>query len=200
MRVLAGAMLWLFAGAAVTADYTYCTLCHGANAGGNEGIAAPALKGIEPWYLTDALAAYRNATRGKEYGQDTAGSEMHTVTRQIEPAEEAAILKFFDSLPATRLTTTVEGNAANGKKLYAETCAACHGPRGHGNADLHAPDLTRLNDWYIVSSFARYQSGARGTDPANVWAYQMHLIANTLPADYAIRDVARYLATESRNK
>ncbi|MGC4029494.1 MAG: c-type cytochrome [Steroidobacteraceae bacterium] len=199
MRIAAGLLLGLWASAAVTADYTYCTLCHGANAGGNQNIAAPALKGIEPWYLTDALAAYRGSLRGNAFDKDPSGSEMHSVTRQITAAEEPEVLKFLASLPATKATATVEGNAARGKKLYAETCAACHGPRGQGNADLHAPNLTRLNDWYIVSTFAKYRSGTRGADPVDIWAFQMHQIVGTLPADYAIADVARYLATESRN-
>lgn len=200
MRLVTGAILMLWAGVAATADYSYCTLCHGANAAGNQAIAAPALKGIEPWYLADALAAYRSGQRGKQFSTDPAGDEMHSVTRQIKPEEEPAVLAFLDSLPGSgRALPAVEGSAANGKKLYAATCAACHGPRGHGNADLHAPDLTRLNDWYIVSAFARYQSGARGIDPAaSIWAHQMHLIVRTLPADYAIADVARYLATEAK--
>jgi cytochrome c553 len=199
MRIIAGAMLLLWAGGAATADYSYCTLCHGANGGGNQAIAAPALKDIEPWYLTDALSAYRSGLRGKVFDADPSGSEMHSVTREIKPEEEPAVLKFLDSLPRSRALPAVEGNAAAGKKLYAATCAACHGPSGRGNADLHAPDLTRLNDWYIVAAFSKYQSGARGADPtASVWAHQMHLIVRTLPADYAIADVARYLATETR--
>jgi cytochrome c553 len=123
---------------------------------------------------------------------------MRSVVREIAPGEEEAILKFLAALPATRATATVEGDATRGGKLYGESCAACHGPQGHGNQALHAPDLTRLNDWYIVSAFQRYQSGVRGGDAdGNLWAHQMHLIVRDLPADYGIADVARWLATQS---
>lgn len=208
MKTLLLAALALLGGVAVAADadshrtdYNYCTLCHGANGGGDEAIAAPAIKDIEPWYLASALADYRSGVRGKVYDDDTAGSEMRSVVREIAPGSEQAIIAFLDGLPATRATATLEGKPAEGGKLYQQTCAACHGPQGHGNEALHAPDLTRLNDWYIASSFQRYKDGVRGADAAaNLWANQMHLIVRDLPADYGINDIAAWLATQTRNK
>jgi cytochrome c553 len=32
-------------------DDRYCTTCHGADGRGNEGVQAPRLAGMEPWYL-----------------------------------------------------------------------------------------------------------------------------------------------------
>ena len=40
------------------------------------------------------------------------------------------------------LPTAKEYNAAEGGKIFAENCAACHGDAGKGNQELGAPDLT----------------------------------------------------------
>ena len=176
-------------------EFAYCTLCHGANAQGNPAILAPSLVGIEPWYLTDALAAYRAGLRGPAGNHDLAGVEMKGAAREISVAQEPAILQFLRRMPATSRTQTVPGNARAGRRLYATHCATCHGPDARGNAALHAPDLTRLNDWYLVASFRKYQSGLRGSDASAPWANQMHLLVRALPPDFAIHDVARHVGT-----
>lgn len=187
----------LFGSGQLTAadDFAYCMVCHGANAQGNPAILAPALIGIEPWYLADALAAYRAGHRGLAGHQDLAGVEMKAAARGIPVGQETAILQYLARLPAQPRHQTVPGDARAGRRLYATHCAACHGKNARGNAALHAPDLTRLNDWYVVATFRKYQSGTRGADPAATWANQMHLIVRTLPDDFAIQDVARYVST-----
>jgi cytochrome c oxidase subunit II len=175
--------------------YDYCTLCHGANGAGNLAILAPALAGIEPWYLTEQLQAYRARHRGTDFGTDPAGTEMRVVTNDIRPEEADAIAAWLSRLPVVRPQSTVAGDARRGKALYTTHCAACHGARAEGNAALHAPSLARLNDWYLVASFRKYQSGLRGADAANPWANAMHLQSRALPADFAIGDVARHIGT-----
>jgi cytochrome c oxidase subunit II len=179
----------------VPAGYEYCTLCHGATGGGNVAILAPALAGIEPWYLAEQLQGYRARHRGKDFGTDAAGTEMRVVTNGIRPEEADAIAAYLSRLPVVKPPATVTGDARRGKPLYAAHCAACHGPRAEGNAALHAPSLARLNDWYLVASFRKYQSGLRGTDPADTWAHAMHLQSRALPPDFAIEDVARFIGT-----
>ena len=40
------------------------------------------------------------------------------------------------------LPVPADANLALGKKVFAETCAACHGDNGKGNREIGAPDLT----------------------------------------------------------
>ena len=77
--------------------------------------------------------------------------------------------------------------------LYATHCASCHGTRGEGNATLNAPGLARLNDWYLVTSYDKYRGGLRGNAPAPAPAASMQALAQSLPAQFAIEDVALYL-------
>ncbi len=40
------------------------------------------------------------------------------------------------------LSTRPGADLAAGKKIYADSCAVCHGPEGKGNKELGAPNLT----------------------------------------------------------
>ena len=136
-------------------DYDYCAVCHGANGQGNIAIQAPALAGIEPWYLRSRLQAYRAQHLGVEFARDPAGTEMRTVAREIDDARIPGIAAYvarFSQAPPAR---SVPGNVANGRRLYATHCATCHGERGAGNELLQAPGLQRLNDWYFIAAFVK---------------------------------------------
>lgn len=87
------------------------------------------------------------------------------------------------------------GNAEAGRAAYAQ-CQACHGPSGQGNADLNAPALAGLSDWYIARQINNFRSGARGTEPGDQFGAQMIPFANMLDAR-AIRDVSAYIETLS---
>jgi cytochrome c oxidase cbb3-type subunit 3 len=61
----------------------------------------------------------------------------------------------------------VRGDGANGGRLYAATCAECHGPAGAGGEGpaLNNPVLQRFaTDTYLVETVAR---GRRGTAMAS---------------------------------
>lgn len=69
------------------------------------------------------------------------------------------------SLPAG-----ARADPANGAKLFASTCIACHGPQGKGNPLLGAPDLTHPEAFIYGSSLAQLQQtirvGRQGQMPA----------------------------------
>lgn len=44
--------------------YTSCGACHGANAEGNEALGAPALKGLNDWYMLTQLKNFKAGVRG----------------------------------------------------------------------------------------------------------------------------------------
>lgn len=110
---------------------TYCTVCHGSDAGGNTGF--PNLRdhdwlyGGEPEMIE---ASIKNGRQG------------------VMPAWEAAIGK--DGVKnVAQYVLSLSGRsgvnaeaAEKGKTVFATTCAACHGPDGKGMTVLGAPNLT----------------------------------------------------------
>lgn len=84
------------------------------------------------------------------------------------------------------------GDAAKGKTLYG-TCGACHGPNAEGMEALNAPKLAGQEEWYIIRQLQNFKSGARGSNPKDTYGMQMAPMAQTLPDDQAMADVAAYI-------
>lgn len=55
--------------------YTPCAVCHGENADGQPDLGAPALAGVDDWYLVRQLDNYRAGRRGYA-NNDTSGQQM----------------------------------------------------------------------------------------------------------------------------
>lgn len=94
-------------------------------------------------------------------------------------------------LPQLALTAP---ESAVGKAAY-NSCVACHGAGGEGNAALKAPGLTHLGPAYIVSQLDKFRAGLRGGAGAEPQAVQMAAMANTLTDDQAVTNVAQYIAS-----
>lgn len=84
------------------------------------------------------------------------------------------------------------GDPERGKSLYA-TCGACHGPNGEGMKALNAPALAGMEPWYVVRQLKNFKQGIRGTDPKDTYGMQMAPMAQTLPDEQAMEDVAAYI-------
>ena len=181
------------------ADVRHCSTCHGSRLQGNATLQAPALAGIERWYLLEQLQAYHGQQRGAAgFEHDPAGKEMQTVARQLaEPAQRQDAVRYVAGFaPLKAAAQLPAGNAANGAQLWAQHCASCHGSRAEGNAALHAPALARLNDWYLASAWGKYVQGQRGAAANDSpWALGMAALARSLPADFAINDIVTHLAS-----
>ncbi len=184
----------LVAAASAENKFDYCLLCHGTNANGNVGIRAPKLSGMEPWYLARQLENFAAGVRGTPDG-DAPGHEMGPVGLRVkaEGTLDAAVA-YIATLESKRPEPTVTGDVAHGKTLYA-ACAACHGAKGEGNAQLQAPALAARSDWYLVTQLKNYKEGLRGVDARDTFGAQMRAIVGTLPDDKAITDVVAYINT-----
>ncbi|MDR2213133.1 MAG: c-type cytochrome [Pseudomonadales bacterium] len=86
------------------------------------------------------------------------------------------------------------GDPAKGQALFA-TCAACHGANAEGMEALNAPKLSGQEDWYIIRQLQNFKSGVRGTNPRDTYGMQMAPMAQILPDDQAMADVAAYIKT-----
>ncbi len=172
-------------------DYSFCTVCHGAQGNGNRAINAPKIAGIEPWYLKHQLMQFRAGTRGTK-ATDLSGMEMQPVGMQLDDASIEAVAALVATFKPKAPAVTVHGDAKRGRALY-ESCSGCHGARGEGNGALKAPALAGQTDWYLVTQLERFRAGERGFAPEDVQGSQMRAAAVVLLDSNAVNDVVAYI-------
>ena len=90
-------------------------------------------------------------------------------------------------------------DAVAGQANYA-VCASCHGQAGEGNAAMNAPALAGQSAWYVERQLNYYRTGVRGAHEKDTYGQQMVGMAQTLPDDNAVRNVAAYIASFSPRK
>lgn len=86
-------------------------------------------------------------------------------------------------------------DAAPGKTLYEQTCAACHGPQGQGNPALAAPALAGQQAAYLQRQLQQFRGGQRGSKPGDSGGAQMVAMAKTLADEAAVLALSTYLAS-----
>jgi len=189
--------------------YETCASCHGDDGEGNEEFGAPAIAGMELWYLQRQLEKFRDGHRGAD-PEDYQGLRMRAMVRTLDPVgrveepraegEEPqssnieAIATYVSAMPAVTPEATLDGDPERGRTLYA-TCVECHGENAAGNQERDAPRLTGLNDWYIVAQLTKFKAGDRGTTPGDETGATMRPMALGLANERAMADVAAYIAT-----
>jgi cytochrome c553 len=174
--------------------FALCGTCHGTAGQGDQARGAPALAGLERWYVEAQLQKFRSGHRAY-HAADVMGLQMRPMARTLTgDADVANVAAYIATLPATVPPTTIEGDAARGSQLYAP-CTACHGVDGKGMEPLKAPALVNQADWYIVAQLKSFRSGMRGTHQSDLTGMQMRPMSLTLPDDQALRDVAAYIRT-----
>lgn len=94
-----------------------------------------------------------------------------------------------DRLPAA----DANAEARQGRTLY-KTCAECHGPKGHGRADIEAPAIAGLGKWYLEAQLKKFRDGHRGEHPDDTAGLRMQAIAKSLRSDEEIAAVSSYVA------
>ncbi len=196
-----GAVLGGVASAAVADEargralFGQCAQCHGPEGAGSKMASAPAIAGLEGWYIEQQLKKFRSGVRGA-HPDDVAGLRMYPMALWLKSDDDlVAVAGYVASLPdPTPKSTLAGGDAQRGKALYA-TCAACHGAQGEGNQAVNGPALVATNDWYLETQLRKYKSGVRGGNPQDQLGALMRSMAGTLPDDQAIADVIAYIET-----
>ena len=172
--------------------YTACVACHGANAEGIVALNSPALAGQSESYLIRQLWDFKNGNRGATPG-DTIGAQMRPMAMMLADGVAIAnVAGYLASLPTSKPPATVEGDAANGKKLYDSRCGACHGGKGWGIEEMHTPNLSSIGDAYLIRQVQNFQSGLRGAKPDAVEGKQMAMMAKTVTPE-ELKDIAAFL-------
>lgn len=174
--------------------FQLCAQCHGPDGAGNPMALAPAIGGLDEWYVKAQLEKFRSGARGTHF-DDIAGMRMRPMALSLLDDENvAAVATYVSSLPHTRPTPTLGGDAARGQALYAP-CAACHGPDGAGIQALNGAPLRGSSDWYLLRQIQNFRSGVRGTKPEDTSGALMRPMSLTLPDQQAIIDVIAYITT-----
>ena len=174
-------------------EFVYCTVCHGVQLMGNAVLKAPRISGMDAAYVERQLRLFKSGQRGK-HELDVIGREMQPMAAALSEAQIPEAAKFVAATRSDGPLPSIEGDVGAGKTSF-ETCGACHGDGAEGNAELHAPALTGLNDWYVVSQLQQFVAGARGSDADDEIGQQMRAAAQMLGGDDEIANVAAYIAT-----
>lgn len=176
-----------------TDDFIYCTTCHGVQMMGNAIIKAPRLSGMDAWYVENQLNAFKKGWRGK-HEADLPGVDMQPMASALSAGQIKEVAAYVTSTVSSSPSPTIEGDAANGKKLFS-TCTACHGVNAEGNVALGSPPLTGLNDWYLVTQLEHFRAGIRGSAPGDIYGMQMRSSVRVLQDEQAVRDIVTYIST-----
>ena len=174
------------------AAYAVCIACHGAKGDGNAAVNSPALASQEAWYVERQLKNFKSGVRGS-HKDDLFGMQMRPMASiLVDDAAISKVANYIAAMPAADFENTIEGDAENGKKLYA-TCGACHGADAKGNQAMNGPNLLIQQDWYVARQLKNFKSGVRGSDRKDLFGMQMRPMSMTLTSDQAINDLVAYL-------
>ena len=79
-----------------------CSACHSGNGQGNDALGAPALSGLNDWYLQSSYQSYLNGTRGN-HPDDLYGAQMVRLAPALTKGDDIDdVIAFIASLPPRR--------------------------------------------------------------------------------------------------
>jgi cytochrome c oxidase cbb3-type subunit 3 len=119
-----------------------CAPCHGAGGGGAKGY--PNLND-DDWLwggkLDDIVLTIRHGVRaGDDKGRPAVSMPAFGRDGMLKRPEIETVADYVRS--SAGLPVDAGADLAAGKKIFANTCVACHGETGRGNRDMGAPNLT----------------------------------------------------------
>lgn len=163
-----------------------CALCHGKN-GEAASAVYPRLAGQHAEYIARQLGDFKSGKR--------ASDTMKPQAESLTPDEMAALGKYFESRKVGGRKVQDAELLAVGKFIYSQgnrfsgvpACASCHGPLGHGTAQL--PRLAGQHPRYVADQLQQFSKRERTNDNA-----VMHSVAAKL-SELEAHAVAAYVAT-----
>jgi cytochrome c oxidase subunit 2 len=175
--------------------YELCSQCHQVDGGGKASIEAPAIAGMDAWYVESQLEKFKTGLRGA-HPDDISGMRMRPMSMTLKSDDDiVAVAAFVASMPPVDPGPTLAGgDPERGKTLYGP-CTACHGQIGQGNPQLNGPALNRSHDWYQVAQLKKFKAGIRGSKPQDQTGAMMAAMAGTLADEQAMIDVVAYIMT-----
>jgi len=175
-------------------QYIVCAACHGQNGEGMQALNAPKLAGQSEWYLRRQLENYKAGLRGT-HEDDLYGRTMAPMANSLATDEAISnVIAHIQSMPDTPAPATIDGDVANGERLY-RVCAYCHGADGMGVQAMNAPRAAGMTDWYLARQLQNFRDGVRGSHTSDFYGMQMGFMGRILQGDQAINDLVAYINT-----
>ncbi|MBL4613402.1 MAG: c-type cytochrome [Magnetovibrio sp.] len=133
-----------------------CNGCHGPD-GVSQGPAAPTIAGMNKFYLTESLKAYRD-------GKNRPSTIMARIAKGYSDSEIEKIAGYFSAKPFGRVAmqNTDVAKAMKGKALVKDLCESCHEKEGFAAEDY--PVLAGQMLPYLRNNLADFKSGLRSID------------------------------------
>ncbi|HHL22544.1 MAG TPA: cytochrome-c oxidase, cbb3-type subunit III [Aliiroseovarius sp.] len=118
---------------------TFCSQCHGSGAAGAKGY--PNLLDNDWLWGGDIEAIHTTITHGirSAADEDTRLGDMPAWGDMLEEEELDSVIEYVVSLAGGEADPAM---VEEGKVVFEDNCAACHGDNAEGNRDLGAPNLT----------------------------------------------------------
>lgn len=83
----------------------------------------------------------------------------------------------------------------DGALLFSNYCAPCHGATGAGTAEIEAPSIAALPQWYVEAQVHKFRDGVRGAHFDDIAGLRMRPMSKTLATDAHVTAVAAYVAS-----
>lgn len=162
--------------------YSYCASCHLHDGSGRPDGSIPRLDGQRRAILQHKLTRIRMDATNLPV--------MEPFAKALTPAEVAEVAAYLAGLPDPNpgVPTPITDELQNGRSLYAEHCAACHGSAGEGHDGLLAPRLCRQHGPYLARRLREARMGKRGAGDA-----VMRGVLESVPRD-ALDPIVQWLA------
>ena len=190
--------------------YSLCMSCHGKEGLGNESVNAPAIAGLQRWYVEAQIHKFNDGHRGLHI-DDLPGMQMRPMAltlfvnehdkrnpkKGLSERNVKNVAAYIETLAGEIPARTIEGgDPEKGKATYA-ICMACHGADAKGVQLLNAPGLTYLQDWYIIRQISNFNSGIRGSSSGDMTGMQMKPMAMMVADEETLKNVIAYIQTLS---
>ena len=178
-----------------SALYEPCAACHGAQAQGQQMLSAPRLAGQNAAYLVEQLHNFKTGARGA-HGNDVQGQIMAADTKNLNDKTIKTLAAFLANLVGNN-NTGAAGDLQRGKKIYSESCLACHGVEGRGVTPLYAANLRILSPWYLERQLEAYRKAWRGhPEHGTTRSKSMRSIVSQLNGKSDVEDLIAFLTNE----
>ncbi|HEU0196910.1 MAG TPA: c-type cytochrome [Nevskiaceae bacterium] len=161
-------------------DATTCFACHGPGGNGAVSPTFPKLADQGSGYIFEQLKEFKAGTRKNAIMQGQAGALSEQQMRDLAAYFASQAFVPGVAAPASvKLAQPIYRGGVPDQGLPA--CAACHGPRGDGDAAADYPRIGGQNSAYVASQLKAYKAGTRGG--ANAKGKIMQTIASKLTDD-----------------
>jgi cytochrome c553 len=162
-----------------------CSACHGF-AGNAPGNTVPVIAGMAPSFFKKAIKDYAEGKRPS--------SEMEPYSKYVIQTGLDEIADYFAAQKKTpRPTAKADAKSISRGATLATQCAACHGPKGEGDAERAFPALQGQPTGYLQAQMALFGSDKRKLDDAAADDNKKRIFKGLGANDIA--DLAAYYST-----